>query len=261
MVSFSDNLRDFIAMYNDAGRTFAPDTMQGWFKTKKARMQSYHEKMFFGFRKTAVVLVGVSTCGKSRFAKEFLKSHKGFKYISFDDCMFEAEAEVNYSGEDVTNRGLELLDAKFEKYGKSNILVDGLVVSVEKRAALMKTLEEMKYKIYVIYFTDEYNEKHIKFNIVSRSVDHVLFAKMVASDPDNFAFLMSLDLNMIEVHAKKEGISMGDVIVKYSQDLMVKQEIQLNYINYETERKTFCVDAQEAAKAFMWGADYYYEIK
>lgn len=261
MVSFSDNLRDFIAKYNDAGGTFAPDTMQSWFQTKKTRMQAYHEKMFFGLRKTAVVLVGVSACGKSRFAKEFLEKHKGFEYISFDECTFDAEAEVNYSGEDVTDRALELVDKKFERFKGSNILVDGLVVSIEKRAALMKTLREMRYKIYVIYFTDEYNESHIKYNVIARSVDHVLYAKMVASDPANFAFLMSLNFNMLEVHANKEGITEAEVVAKYCNDPMVRQEIQVNYINYETERKTFCVEAQEAAQAFMWGADYYYEVK
>ena len=261
MASFSVNLREFTAKYKDAGGTFDPDTMQCWFTPKKTRMQSHHEKMFFGFRKTAVVLVGVSACGKSSFAKKFMKDHKSFKYISLDDCTFEAEAEVNYSGEDVTARALELVDEKFEQYKKSNILVDGLVVSIEKRATIMKTLQEMGYKIYVIYFTDEYNESHIKYNIVTRSVDHVLFAKMVASDPDHFALFMSMNLNMIEVHANKEGITEAEVILKYCSDPMVKNEIKLNFINYETERMSFSVEAQEAAKAFMWGADYYYEVK
>lgn len=260
-MSFSNNLEEFIAKYKGAGETFVPDIMQGWFKTKKTRMQPYREKMFFGFRKTAVVLVGVSTCGKSTFAKKFMKAHKGFNYISFDECTFEAEAEVNYSGENVNGRVLELLDEKFERYKRSNILVDGLVVSIERRAALMKTLQEMGYKIYVIYFTDEYNEKHIKHNIVSRSVDHVLFAKLVQSCPESFAFLMRLNLNMIEVHAKEEGISEEEVILKYCTDPMVTNEIKLNFINYELERKSLCVLAQEDEKAFMWGADYYYEIR
>ena len=58
MVSFSDNLRDFIAKYNDAGGTFAPDTMQSWFQTKKTRMQAYHEKMFFAFQGKKMILDG-----------------------------------------------------------------------------------------------------------------------------------------------------------------------------------------------------------
>ena len=59
MASFSSILREFNAKYNDHERTFDSDIMQDWFYTKKTRMQSRQKKMFFCFRKTAVVLVGL----------------------------------------------------------------------------------------------------------------------------------------------------------------------------------------------------------
>lgn len=261
MASFSSNLRDFIKRYDDVDRKFSPDIARDWFMSKKIRMQPYHEKMFLGFKKVAVVLVGVSACGKSTFAKKFLEQHKGFEYISFDDCTFEASKEVEYRDVDVTDRALELLDAKFEEHKRHNIVVDGLVTSVEKRAALMKTLQEMRYKIYVIYFTDEYNEKHIKYNVIRRSVDHVLHAMMVASDPTKFVFLMSLRFDMVEARGNAEGLTEEELIAKYINDPLVKQEIKHNYWNYEVEREQMFIEAQEAAKAFMWGADYYYEVR
>lgn len=261
MASFSSNLREFNAKYNDHERTFDSDIMQDWFYTKKTRMQSRQKKMFFCFRKTAVVLVGLSACGKSTFAKKFLQKYRGFNYVSFDDCTFEASREVGYSDVDVNDRALELLDEMLEINKNSNIIVDGLVVSVEKRAALMKWLHEMKYKIYVIYFTDEYNESHIKYNIVSRSVDHVLHARMVASNPECFVSLMNMRLNMLGVHAHNEGITEEEVVLKYCNDPMVREEIRNNYLNYEMERKGMYVEEQEKAGAFMWGADYYYEVR
>lgn len=260
MASFSSNLRDFIKRYDDVDRKFSPDIMRDWFMSKKTRMQPYHEKMFFGFKKVAVVLVGVSACGKSTFAKKFLEQNKGFKYISFDDCTFEASKEVGYCDVDVTDRTLELLDAKFEEYKRHNIVVDGLVTSVEKRAALMKTLQEMRYKTYVIYFTDEYNKKHIKHNIIRRSVDHVLHAKMVASDPQHFVFLMGLRIDMIKAFANSKGLPEDVVIINHLEDPLVQQEIENNFRNYDAERKYMFIEAQEAANAFMWGADYYYEV-
>lgn len=261
MVSFSSNLREYTKMFKDAEYRFAPENMSDWFTPKKTRMQSCHEKRFFGFKKTAVVLIGVSACGKSTWAKKFLSTHPKFKYISFDECTFKASEEVGYADVDVSTRSLELVDQMFEANKKSNIVVDGLVVSVEKRAALMKTLNDMGYTIYVVYFTNEYNEKHMKHNIAYRSVDHVLFAKMVASDPEHFAFFMSLNLNMLEVYANKEGISVAEVVLKYCNDPMVVAEIKLNFINYEKERIGFDIAAQEEATAFMWGADYYYEVR
>ena len=72
---------------------------------------------------------------------------------------------------------------------------------------------------------------------------------------------MNLNLNMLEVYANKEGISVAEVVLKYCNDPMVVAEIKLNFINYEKERINFEIAAQEEAAAFMWGADYYYEVR
>ena len=102
MESFSSNLREYTKMFKDAGYRFAPENMRDWFTPKKTRMQSCHEKRFFGFKKTAVVLIGVSACGKSTWAKKFLSTHPKFKYISFDECTFKASEEVGYKDVDVS---------------------------------------------------------------------------------------------------------------------------------------------------------------
>ena len=65
MVSFSNNLRDYIDKYIDTGKKFAPDIMKCWFTPKKTRMQPYHEKIFFGFKNDDAILTAPETRSSS----------------------------------------------------------------------------------------------------------------------------------------------------------------------------------------------------
>lgn len=99
-------------------------------------------------RKNAIVLLGQSCTGKSTYAREFIKTHPEFEYLSLDECAARelmATNVIKIFGENILNNELG-----FKEFGKAlemgkNLLIDGGWLHINSRSALLKTLRELGY--------------------------------------------------------------------------------------------------------------------
>ena len=128
-------------------------------------------------KKNAIVLIGLSCTGKSTFAKEFIKTHTDFEYLSLDDCALREMEKTNMIvcfGDDITKNTLG-----FREFGEKiatgkNLIIDGGWVHINSRAALLKTLKQFGYNTCACVFC-QYSQEEYMRNIEARVTAQIAF--------------------------------------------------------------------------------------
>ena len=101
-------------------------------------------------QKNAIVLLGQSCVGKSTYAKEFIKTHPEFQFVSMDEC---ADRELRKTRR-ILCFGMNIManTLGFKEFGQlleqgENLIIDGNWLHLNSRGALIKTLRSLGYKI------------------------------------------------------------------------------------------------------------------
>lgn len=209
-------------------------------------------------KKSAVVLIGVSCIGKTTFAKNFIETRRNFELISYDLCYRESLKQKSYaSSYGVAPSADQIFREEILKQKNTNIIIDKLLLSPEDRCELFELLHELKYTIYVIYFTQEYTQKYIQERMLSRAVEMVLMSRMSAKE---YRAFLDLDLNVLEVYAETYHETVPEVIEQFKNDSDVRKELQYHINSYNEELQIYDIANQEKNNSFFVGSDYYYEI-
>lgn len=208
-------------------------------------------------QKNAIILVGPSCCGKTTYARRFVKEHKDFVLVSMDKCAAEdmsgysefsliamAFGLQGKSPDDLGNRRFgRMLEA-----GHKNIIIDGNWMHVNSRGALLKTLQELNYhtSIYVIVPEEgPYLEK------VGNRVCELISARRLGKDP---ATLLD-GADMIGALAKKYGISAesAKVMIEMTEEYDDLFDHQCDMLNLELDDTSF--NDQLGSGIIFLGAD------
>lgn len=130
-------------------------------------------------RKNAIILIGQSCTGKSTYAKQFVREHPEFEYVSMDECAIKevetASVIVCYSNNildsDIGNREFGLTLEK----GK-NLIIDGCWLHINSRSALLKTLRQLGYVTCACVFQipDEVYRSMIVYRSIQNAAREIL---------------------------------------------------------------------------------------
>ena len=141
-------------------------------------------------KKNAIVLIGLSCTGKSTYAKEFIKKHTDFEYLSLDDCALHELEQTNllvcFDNDILKNTlGFREFGEKLAK-GK-NLIIDGGWVHINSRSALLTTLKQLGYKTCAYVFCNyshEYYMRNVEARVTSQMAYELLEKKEPFSDKD-----------------------------------------------------------------------------
>lgn len=136
-------------------------------------------------KKNAIVLVGASCTGKSTYAKNFIKTHPDFEYLSLDDCALK---ELNRThlivcfDDNIMNNtlGNREFGERIEK--GQNLIIDGGWAYINSRSALLKTLKHYGYNVCAFVFCSITNEEFIR-NVEARVIGNLAY-EMLKNKPE-----------------------------------------------------------------------------
>ena len=139
-------------------------------------------------QKNAGVLLGPSCTGKTTYAREFLKEHSEFEFLSLDECAAKELLETNiiqcFDGNILNNSlGFREFGTRLEK--GENLLIDGGWLHINSRSALLKTLRELGYTTCAFSFLNITQEAYNQ-RVISRATQYVaqdLLGGAITMDP------------------------------------------------------------------------------
>lgn len=216
-------------------------------------------------RSTAIILLGLSGCGKSTYTKTFLSKYSNFTPCKYDNIEAQFVAECLEKGVLVDE---ELADAYgayefgniLEQYKrqKKNIIIDGLWISPTARGALLHALRQIGYKnIFIFSFLNIPDSEVFKMlslramrNTIIKDFSHgdkFLFAKTAISTmDDSLPELFNLTDKSID---------------ELRNSLTFKKEYQsLIFEYFYNEPLEHDLSVQKAHQVFHYGSDYYVEL-
>ena len=242
-------------------QTTSLDILEAFFPRKAAKqVDKYHPCKN---QKNAVILVGPSCCGKSTYAREFIKRRPFFKLVSMDECAIDDLENMNVidlflmmngrdtaSPDDLGNRRFGRMLEK----GYRNIIIDGCWLHVNSRGALLRTLEDLGY--HTCLFICEIDEEVHSDRIRRRSCEIVASRRLLEAPTQTLRKAESL-----KMYAKKMRMSETRVIKKiegtrefHNCFMQEREKILAEMINANYSE-------QFPSYAIFFGADELYELR
>ena len=218
-------------------------------------------------RSTAIILVGLSTCGKTTFSLNFVKSHPNFSYCSYDSVGVEVMSEFIKKGylpqESILDSYTiyefgEIL--KDHKKKKNNLIIDGAWVAPNSRGALINTLRLLGFKNLIIFSFLKISEEEMKVRLVSRAVRQIIQSKEI-HDSDNPTTLSNslswfVTASFDEI-IKKSGKTVDELI--HSKEF-IKEYSELAQIYFSSEPINTSLPIQMAYSIYNYGVDYFVDL-
>lgn len=239
MTIYEENLKATYAAFDKyQGAELNGETLPLFFPSKVAMPVT--RLSLFPYRKNAIILVGQSCIGKTTFAREFIKAHPVWTYISMDECTDFSKPEDEFSGVDIFGKKLEK--------GYPNILIDGGWLYITARGALLKTLEELGYHTCIFLCTiserdhlSRIQERCLEFLVPS--IIHIPPADMFKKPSPIERLAKEYNLSVEET--KKRLCKHPNFKESFNRDVRVSQEelVNSNYI------------AQISSGLIFYGAD------
>lgn len=199
-------------------------------------------------QKNAIVLLGSSCVGKSTYAKEFLKDHPEFEYLSMDECA-EKELKQNlqficFSSNIMDNSlGFREFGERLEK--GQNLIIDGCWLHLNSRSALLKTLRTLNYNITAFSFLTCPSDIH-KERIVSRAFGETA-RELLGVAP------FTSNTDWIEEYRKKFKISYDEAIEKIASTKQFEKNIAQDIQNISEEFESSGAYTQITSKLIFIG--------
>lgn len=214
-------------------------------------------------KKSAVVIVAPSGCGKTTFAKKILEKYPDFVMCSYDECYIEGVKKSKIHIEKLNDYlMIKILDRKLRESMDKNLLIDGLMISPAIRMAMLNTLRTLGYEIHIVYFTTETVLSQISSVFLSRAVKYEICDRHGYSAVQTLTELLMnrMEDNVIEKYAKERGITPEEVIRNLESHPNVQYHIRSFWDDYYYEISNYNIGVQEKRGYFKLGADYYYEL-
>lgn len=159
------------------GKAFPKIAWEKMFGTKRGNIVSEKELNLYN-GKTAIILMGLSGCGKSTFARAFKRDNPSFELCIFDEVelgiMAHCANERMFLSEEVADEmAIYAFGQLLEECGKANknIVVDGQFVYCNARGALLKTLRYYGYDNIIIFNFLTRSNEFVKACLSNRAIE------------------------------------------------------------------------------------------
>ena len=218
-------------------------------------------------RKTAIILLGISSCGKTTFALNFVNSYPNFCYCSYDSAGVDVLSEFVKRGlipqEDILDAYMayefgELL--KSHKKNQENIIIDGSWVSPNSRGALINTLRRLDYQNIIIFSFLKMSQEEANKRLVSRAVRQAIQSKRIKSIKNNH--VLADDLSWFVTADFEEVLQVSEKsleeIIRTPEFVSEYTQLANNYFKIEPFNST--LHLQMAENIFTYGADYFVDL-
>lgn len=210
-------------------------------------------------QKNAIVMVGKSCCGKTTFAKNFVKKHKEFEIVSMDQCAYNEMASLKQDELLLTlllkgadGFGVQSFSRKLET-GKQ-IIIDGGWLHLNSRIALIRTLQELGYFITIFSFLEIPEAEYTK-RVEGRTLQN-LAMKILNVDPMQVPY----GTDMVKKYANLEHITLDEAVKKLRSDYMYAIEMKRTRSDLEKEEQEVMLDVQKGNGWITYGADEIFSV-
>jgi len=213
-------------------------------------------------KKIAIVLLGQSCCGKTTYAKNFVKEHPDFTALSMDECAHRHLRNMSKDqrivlllihSEDITDYFGNTIFGNILTEGK-NLIIDGCWLHLNARSALFKTLHELGYYICIFSFLNIDPETYKK-RIIGRALQDVARSLL-----DFDLFECDFDTDFIEFYAKERKLSINDAQIALVNEPIFKEYYQ-NQLNYlQNELASSIIQEQINCAMIYMGAEEFIDI-
>jgi len=237
------------------------------FGKKRGKFSCIEELNFAESRSTAIILLGLSGCGKTTFSLDFVKSNPNFSYCSYDSVEIEVVSEFLKRGympqeyildaNSVYNFGEALNNYKKRK---RNIIIDGSWVAPNARGALIKTLRLIGYKNIILFSFLKISKDVVFDRLMSRAVRLLVHReKLLKSDNSE---IVSNTLNWLLTAPFEEIVDSSektlDEIINSKEFSQKLNDLVNTYFKSEPFDTTLY--PQMASNIFNYGIDLYVDL-
>lgn len=151
-------------------------------KTECKMVLSEDELDLKSSKRTAIILLGLSCCGKTSYGRALKEKYPSFEFCSFDEVEMSCVLECLEKGAMPSEEAADVMaESKFghllEMYAKAakNIVIDGQFVTSNSRGALIKTLRQIGYKEIIIFNFLNMPRKDVKIRIQKRALEEAMY--------------------------------------------------------------------------------------
>ena len=236
-------------------------------KKRGKNVQDIEDLNLSDARSTAIILVGLSTCGKTTFSLNFVKSHPNFTYCSYDSVGVEVMSKFIKKGylpqESILDSYMiyefgEIL--KDHKKKKNNLIIDGAWVAPNSRGALINTLRLLGFKNLIIFSFLKISEEEINVRLASRAIRNVIQSKEIhdSENPTTLSNTLSWFVTAsFEEVIKKSGKTVDELT---HSKKFIKEYNELAQIYFRSEPINTSLHIQMAYNIFNYGVDYFIDL-
>lgn len=216
-------------------------------------------------RKTAIILLGESCCGKSTFAQEFIIKNPNFRLISMDDCAIQDISEMDEEQRIVymvscmenADKTLELGNARFGKMIETgeDVIIDGGWLHFNARGALLKTLAQLGFYTCIFSFLSiprDLLEERMQMRAVESAAECICKMEDKAD--------LHLSRQAIQLCADEWNVSPKRAINKIRKSVEYKLELETILNENKREMKDSMLWMQMVEFIFLFGADDFFAV-
>lgn len=185
--------------------------------------------------KDAILLLGEEFAGKTHFARKFLKKNSEFEYFSFERTLdlFDMQREDSIK-KLIGGRAYLICSEMLEEFvrtSKGKIIIDGYLMEIPFRAALIKFLKQYGFKIHIVHFTLEYVVRHVYENICKAMIERILYERYVIGfetkyiEEKRYEELFYIEDHIMELVSKERKMTSDEIYNKYMKEAEVQKRI------------------------------------
>lgn len=214
------------------------------------------------FKKIAVVLFGQSCCGKSTFAKNFVKQNPEFSILSMDECAHKHITTL--SPQEKLILSISQDTSVVDSYGNTlfgealengdNLVIDGCWLFINARSALFKTLHQLGYHICLVSFLN-IDPKEYEARVIGRCLDNVARNML---DMDLFDAPFGTDF--VALYASKRNLSIDQAKLDLVHQPIFKEHYSDQLLYLQNEVHSSVLQEQVNMQMIYMGAEEFIDL-
>ena len=222
-------------------------------------------------KKTAFVVVGLKSSGKSAFVDRLSKMYPGFsvlKYQDFEICGYDALVKRNkFAKGKLAERNAEVFAKCLFEEGlkrlnnyRAHLIIEGDFLDIAKRSALVRTLKEWNYSIVIISLLDV-EERRLKRMVSNKAIDYIVGHRLLDDIREEEGFIpinrqkRILEWNVIDRAEKYYRKPKEEIIAEVLEDPKYLEVCHMLFIEVKNNAQERYINEQNRAYAFHMGVD------